>query len=32
MESLCNYMCLCCCEMEKISPSTVSEFGIVVLC
>ena len=26
MESLCNYMCLCCCEMEKISPSTVSEF------
>ena len=26
MESLCNYMCLCCCEMEKITQSTISEF------
>ena len=26
MESLCNYMCLSCCEMEELSQSTVGEF------
>ena len=25
LESLCNYMCLCCCEHESLSPSILSE-------
>lgn len=26
MEVLCNYMCVCCCEMENLTQSTISEF------
>lgn len=37
LESLCSYICVCCCEHEKLSPSILSELknkcnGLVKTC